>query len=215
MKLKITEAEAENLKKEHGSAIIRDEDKGEKIKLDKDGLTKEIEMTDLNAIVEARIVEITENVIARIKDVTEPYSLGNGIVIAGGASQLANLSNMMLDRYKINVRFSPIRNRLVTGGNEEIIRNPLYRTAISIMLKGSEQCVEMPEPEIPVIETVLDPDQMNEPDPDLNPITAETGSRNGRRRRQGKKEGEDEPKKLSRLERIKERFSGMKNIFEE
>jgi cell division protein FtsA len=233
MTLKITEAEAEKLKKEHGSAIIRDEDKGEKIKLDRDGLTKEIEITDVNTIIEARIVEITENVMARIRDVTEPYLLGTGIVIAGGASQLANLSNMMLDRYKINVRPLPVRNELVTCDNEEIIRSPLYRTAISIMLKETEQCVEAPELEpfietpsietpfietpfietpfieTPFIETVLNPAQTSALEANSNPISGETEEE------KVKEIKKEKPKKLSHMDKIREQYRRMKSIWDE
>ncbi|MDR0835030.1 MAG: cell division protein FtsA, partial [Tannerella sp.] len=67
MSLQITEAEAEKLKKETGSAIVPKEDEDEKITIDRDGTTKEIKIKDLNMIIEARITEIVENVIARIK----------------------------------------------------------------------------------------------------------------------------------------------------
>ena len=141
--LQITEAEAETLKKKHGSAIIRKEEDGEKVPIERENLTKEIELNDLNAIVEARITEIVENVAVRIKEVIEPKSLGNGIVLAGCAANLKNLPELLKDKCKINVRFSAIRSGLVRG-NDDIIGNPLYMTAVSIMLKGTEQCVNMP-----------------------------------------------------------------------
>jgi cell division protein FtsA len=168
--LSITETEAEKLKKENGSAIVRKEDDGEKIQLDREGSTKEIELNDLNAIIEARITEIIENVMARIKDVIEIKSLGNGIVLAGCASSLKNLQKMMFDKYKVNVRFSAFHRGLVSG-NDELTGNPLYMTVVSIMLKGTEQCVAMPfvEPEPtppvekpfvqPVIDTPIEKDK--------------------------------------------------------
>ncbi|MDR2385902.1 MAG: cell division protein FtsA [Tannerella sp.] len=149
--LQITEAEAEKLKKENGSAIVRKEDDDEKIKLDRDGLTKEIAINDLNAIIEARTIEITENVIARIKDVTEIKSLGNGIILAGCASKLKNLPALIKDKYKVNVRFSAIRKRLLKD-DDNLTGNQLYMTAISIMLKGTEQCMETPSDSPPLSE---------------------------------------------------------------
>jgi cell division protein FtsA len=161
-----TEAEAEKLKKEKGSAIVPKDDGNEKIKLERDGLMSEITVTisDLDKIIEARIIEIIENVMYRIKEAVEIKSLGSGIVLAGCAANLNGLQELMKEKCKVNVRFSAIRSGLVTG-NDEIAGDPLYMTAVSVMLKGTEQCVE-----IPVIEQIpIVGDDVSSPTPTPSP----------------------------------------------
>ena len=141
--LQLTEAEAENVKKEYGSAILQKEDEEEVIKVGLKGVENEIELKDLNVIVEGRAKEIVENVYARISEVTELKSLGSGIVLAGCASELRNLSDLIKDKCKVKVRPSAIRGGLVHD-SDELLGNPLYMTAISLMLKGTVPCVTRP-----------------------------------------------------------------------
>ncbi|MDR1225192.1 MAG: cell division protein FtsA [Tannerella sp.] len=143
--LQLTEAEAENLKKEHGSAIVRKEDEGESISVNMD---RKIEINDLNAVIEGRAKEIVENVYARISEVTELKSLGSGIVLAGCAVELKGLPELIRDKCKVKVRHSAICEGPVHGSDDRL-GNPLYMPAISLMLKGTESCVSPPfaEPE--------------------------------------------------------------------
>ena len=138
--LQLTEAEAENLKKEYGNAILQKEDEDEVIKVGVEGAENEIGLKDFNAIVEGRAREIVENVYARISEVTELKSLGSGIVIAGCASELKNLPELIKEKCKVKVRPSAIRGELVRD-SDEMLGNPLHMTAISLMLKGTTQCV--------------------------------------------------------------------------
>ena len=140
--LQLTEVEAENLKIEYGSAILQKEDEDEVIKVDMEGADNEIALKDLNAIIEGRAKEIVDNVYARISEATDIKSLGSGIVLAGSAAELKNLPELIKDKCKANVkvRHSAIRGGLVRG-SDEMIGNPMYMTAISLMLKGTEQCV--------------------------------------------------------------------------
>jgi cell division protein FtsA len=138
--LKLTESNAENVKIEYGSAILKDEDEDEVITVSMEGSEEEIELKDLNAIIEGRAKEIVENVYARISEVTDIKSLNAGIVLAGGASELRRLPELIKERCKVKVRPSAIRGELVQD-SDEMLGNPLYMTAISLMLKGSAQCV--------------------------------------------------------------------------
>ena len=70
-------------------------------------------------------------------------SLGYGIVLAGCASELNNLPELIQERFKINVRHSTIRSSLLNG-DSDMMGNPLYMTAVSLMLKGTEPCVSHP-----------------------------------------------------------------------
>ena len=106
--LQLTEAEAEKLKKEYGSAVLHKEGEGEVIPVDMEGADRKIEVNDLNAVIEGRAKEIVENVYARINEVAELKSLGSGIVLAGCAAELRNLPELIQDRCKAKVRHSAI-----------------------------------------------------------------------------------------------------------
>ncbi|MDR1525174.1 MAG: cell division protein FtsA [Tannerella sp.] len=148
--LQLTEEVSEKLKKEYGSALFEEDD--EVINIDMEGSDREIPVNDLNAIVEARAKEIVENVHERISKVIEIKSLGAGIVLAGCASGLKKLPELIKAKCKVKPRYSAIREGLVRG-DDDIIGNPLYMTVVSLLLKGTKQCVSFPAaPVTPVIE---------------------------------------------------------------
>ena len=157
--LQLTEVEAENLKKKYGSAMLKKDDDDDVINVDMEGADREIAIKDLNAIVEGRAKEIVENVYARINDVTELKSLASGIVLAGCASELNNLPELIEDKCKVKVRHSAIRGGLVRGSGD-MLGNPLYMLAISLMLKGTERCISQPfvhsEADAPLISDIDD-----------------------------------------------------------
>lgn len=149
--LQLTEAEAEKLKIESGSAILQKESEEEMIRIDMEGADRKIALKDLHAIIEGRTREIVENVYARIHEVAELKSLGSGIVITGGASELKNLSEQVREKCKVKVRYSAIRSGLVRGA-DDMLGNPQYMTAISLMLKGTEACITHPVAVFPEVE---------------------------------------------------------------
>lgn len=158
--LQLTETEAEKLKIEYGSATADKETEEEMIRVEQDESNREVSLKSLNTIIEGRTREIVENVYARINDVIEIKSLGSGIVIAGGASELKNLPELIKDRFKVKVRHSAIRGGLVRGA-DDMLGNPQFMMAISLMLKGTEPCVQrlvvVPEEEEPeVVEAVVE-----------------------------------------------------------
>jgi len=138
--LQLTENDAEYLKKEKGSAILHLEDENESIKVEMEETNREVKLSDLNAIIEGRAKEIVENIYARICEVIELRQLGAGIVLAGYAAELADLPELLKEKCGVKIRFSPIQKGLVDS-SDEMLGNPLYMMAISLMLKGTESCV--------------------------------------------------------------------------
>ena len=139
--LQLTEADAERLKKEKGSALFCKEDESKIIKIEMEGADHQVKLSDLNAVIEARAKEIVCNVHARICEVLEPSQLGAGIVLAGCAYELTYLSEMLKEKCdNVNVRPATIQSGLVQG-SDEMLGNPLYMMAISLMLKGVESCI--------------------------------------------------------------------------
>jgi cell division protein FtsA len=142
--LQLTKEEAEKLKVEKGSAIVGSDDENRHIQIEMEDADREIKLSDLNAIIEGRAKEIVENVYARIADATELRHLGAGIVTAGCAAELTDLTELIKDKCKVNARFSMIQKGPVQGA-DEMLGNPLYMMAISLMLKGTENCVSFPQ----------------------------------------------------------------------
>ena len=138
--LQLTEVEAERLKKGKGSVIVRPEDENKFIQVETESRNHEIKLSDLNAVIEGRAKEIVNNVYARICDVIDPKRLGSGIVLAGCAYELSNLPELLKDKCNVIVLPSTIQRGLVQGA-DEILGNPLYMMAVSLMLKGTETCV--------------------------------------------------------------------------
>ena len=141
--LQVTEAVAENLKIEHGSAIPVKEAADKTVNVQMEGGDKEISINDLNAIIEGRAKEITENVYARIREAIDLKYLGSGIVLAGCASAMKGLKALLKEKCKINIRYSAIRDHLVLG-QRDMIGNSQYKQVISLMLKGTQACVSHP-----------------------------------------------------------------------
>ena len=141
--LQVTEAVAEYLKIEHGSAIPVKDAADKTVKVQMEGGEKEISFNDLNAIIEGRAKEITENVYARIIEAIDLKYLGSGIVLAGCASLMKGLQALLTEKCKIKIRYSALRDHLVLG-HGDMTGNPQYMQVISLMLKGTQACVSQP-----------------------------------------------------------------------
>jgi cell division ATPase FtsA len=103
-----------------------------------------IGIREFNTVVEARAQEIVENVNAQVK-FSKVDSLGAGVFLAGRASALNNLQELVQEKLRQEVRFSTIRYELMENEDERT-GNPLYMTAISLLLKGTENCLSYVPP---------------------------------------------------------------------
>lgn len=153
--LKVVESEAERLKVAYGSAKM-DANADMTIQVSMaDGMgLREIKLADLNNVIEARMNEILENVYAQLEATGLMNVLGAGVVITGGGAALRNLPAVMMDRLKMEVRYSSVRKGVVVGGDVTILAShPEYAVAIGLLAKGTENCaIVLPDPE-PVEET--------------------------------------------------------------
>ena len=149
--LKLLESDAEQLKIKHGSAIMNKEKDNPILSDTKDG----IGLRELNTVVEARTIEIVENVYAQVKQSGLMDQLGAGIVLAGGASALNNLQAYMQEKFKQEVCFSTIQKEWMENEDNRM-GNPLYMTAISLLIKGTENCMTYTPP--PTIEESIKKD---------------------------------------------------------
>ena len=129
--LSLVESQAEQLKITYGSAI---HEKNAQVD-DKEGVA----LQKINTVVEARTKEIVENVYAQIKSTGKMDALEK-IVLAGGASSLKNLPELIRERFKKEVVFSTIRKELIAD-NDDRIGNPRHMTAISLLINGTTNCI--------------------------------------------------------------------------
>jgi cell division protein FtsA len=110
--LKIGEAEAEQLKRKYGNALVSEEDDSTfQVNQEQKGLTQ-VKLSDFNAVVAARLQEILENVYDKLENVIELKDLRAGIIITGKAANLENLTAVIYNRLETDVRYASIRQGL-------------------------------------------------------------------------------------------------------
>ena len=153
--LPFVESDAERLKTKYGSALMS-KDKESPVFDAKDG----IGIREFNTVVEARAQEIVENVCAQVK-LSKVDSLGAGIFLAGRAAALNNLQELVQEKLKQEVRYSTIQKEWMENEDERM-GDPLYMTAISLLIKGTENCLYYVAPPItdpPVGDEPIKPDK--------------------------------------------------------
>ncbi len=137
--LSLIESEAERIKITYSSAIV-DKDDDSTIQVNSiDGVgVRELRMMDVNYVVESRINEILENVFAQLEAGDTLKSLGAGVVITGGASNLRNLVESMQKRLKMEVRYASMRKGILD--KSPLALDPSYAVAIGLLMQGDENC---------------------------------------------------------------------------
>jgi cell division protein FtsA len=89
------------------------------------------------AIVKPRMEEIFKMVKEKLDRIPLSQPLGAGIVLTGGGSQLLGAAELASRVFNLPVRIgSPIPSGVLNGGLEEEYRNPVYSTAIGLVLEG-------------------------------------------------------------------------------
>lgn len=138
----IIDKQAELLKTKFGSAWPGENKENEIVSIP--GLRgrdpKEISLKNLSKIIQARVLEILESAFVEIKNYGHEESkkqLIAGIVITGGGSQLKHIKQ--LTEY---VTGMPTRigypNEHLAGDSDAEITNPIYATAVGLVMKGLE-----------------------------------------------------------------------------
>lgn len=133
----ILKSQAEALKVKHGSALAREikDDIFISIPGLKGRPPKEISMKTLAQIIQARMEEIIEFVNYEIKNSGYERKLIAGIVLTGGGSQLANISQLTQFMTGMDTRIGYPNEHLSASAPKEIIL-PSYSTAIGLVLNG-------------------------------------------------------------------------------
>ncbi len=138
----IIEKQAEALKVKFGSAWPGENKDNEIVSIP--GLRgrepKEISLKNLSKIINARVVEIIEQVFSEIKSYghEDPRKkLIAGIVLTGGGAQLKHIKQLVEYITGMDTRIG-YPNEHLAGNSSEEISNPLFATAVGLVIKGAE-----------------------------------------------------------------------------
>lgn len=139
----IIEKQAELLKIKFGSAWPGENKDNEIVSIP--GLRgrepKEISLKNLSKIINARVVEIIEQVYLEIKNYgheDQKKKLIAGIVLTGGGSQLKHLKQLVEYITGMDTRIG-YPNEHLAGDSEAEIASPLYATAVGLLMNAVQQ----------------------------------------------------------------------------
>ncbi|MDR1679635.1 MAG: cell division protein FtsA [Prevotellaceae bacterium] len=153
--LKVTEANAERLKKEYGYALQSLDTEPKTINIKTGGQDNPIHSKkDLNLIIQSRVDEILEMVCEEIYKSGYMDKLAEGIIITGGASQLRGIEQFVELKSGMKVRHGNYTQQLVPETKAEFI-NPAYTTLLGLLSFGKENCTmkeKIDEPVAPVVQ---------------------------------------------------------------
>ncbi|RPH33077.1 MAG: cell division protein FtsA [Bacteroidales bacterium] len=157
--------QAESLKVQFGSALgdMAPEDKIVTIPGISGRDPKEISFKSLAYIIQSRMEEIIDAVNYEIENSGYAEKLSAGLVITGGGALLRHLSQLVKFKTGLDVRIG-FPNEHLSADCSEDINQPMYSTAIGLILKGWEQAtfIEKKVEEISIKEVDITPEKKEE-----------------------------------------------------
>lgn len=137
---KILQRNAEAVKVKFGSALASESKENELVCIP--GLRgrepKEIRLSTLAGIIQARMEEIIEMVFVEIQNSGYEDKLIGGIVVTGGGSQLKHLPQLIEYVTGLDTRIGYPTEHLANTNQIEDIKSPMYATGIGLVLKAFE-----------------------------------------------------------------------------
>ena len=136
----IMHRQAELLKTKFGSAVTQTSQENEVVCIP--GLRgrdpKEISVTNLANIINARMSEILEHIYYEIKNSGYEKKLIGGIVVTGGGSQLKHMNQLIEFTTGMDSRVGYPNEHLSSSANINVT-SPLFATGVGLVAKGFEQ----------------------------------------------------------------------------
>ena len=141
MGCKIMQKQAERLKVRFGSALVSESKDHEIVCIPglKGRDSKEIRLSTLAGIIQARMEEIIELVQVEIRNSGYEKKIIGGIVVTGGGSQLKHLPQLFEFITGMDTRIGYPTEHLANTNQIENISSPIYSTGIGLVLKGFEK----------------------------------------------------------------------------
>lgn len=118
-------------------------------------VSPDVDLRELNKVIQLRQDEIILNVINQIKLSGYSDELDAGIIMIGGASQMNGLVDYLAEKSQLPVKRA-VAKRVYINNAAELLQNPLYTQALSLLLFANENC-EKKEVVIPKVEPVIAP----------------------------------------------------------
>ena len=125
---------AEKIKREHASAVLRND--GAQVSVKQDGETLSYTTEDIDEIVEARLEEIFDAIQHQLKKAGRAGKLPSGVVLTGGGAQLKHITDYAKQSLGLAARIGKPSGY---GGVADNIEQPSYATAIGLMLIDAER----------------------------------------------------------------------------
>ncbi len=133
----VMDSQAELLKVRYGKAIAEAADPNEIVSIPSlnNRAPKEISVTNLSKIIEARIGEIIEEVHKEILRSKYSTKLLGGIVVTGGGSMLAGLNDLFALMTGMDIR-TGIPTEHLNKNNINAVKHPSYATPVGLVMAG-------------------------------------------------------------------------------
>jgi cell division protein FtsA len=133
----VMDSQAELLKVRYGKAIAEEADPNEIVSIPSlhNRAPKEISVTNLSKIIEARIGEIIEEVHKEILRSKYSQKLLGGIVVTGGGSMLTGLNNLFALMTGMDIR-TGIPTEHLNKNNINFVKHPSYATPVGLVMAG-------------------------------------------------------------------------------
>ena len=137
---KIMEKHAEALKVKFGSALVVETKEHEVVCIPglRGRAPREITLTNLSSIIQARMEEIIELVNYEITNSGYKKKLIGGIVITGGGSQLKHVTQLFEYVTGMDARIGYPNEHLANTNDLTELASPIYATGIGLVMKGFE-----------------------------------------------------------------------------
>lgn len=134
--LQVNIDDAEKIKKFHGSALAESTSSRDMVDLKKLGGENSIQRRDIAVICEARFSEIFEAVQKELKKVGRASMLPGGAILTGGGSKIPRLDKLAKKDLSLPISRGVAQKIL---GPEEIIQDPIFATALGLIIWGFDE----------------------------------------------------------------------------
>ncbi len=128
---------AEEIKVKHGCALTQmvTEDQSIEVPSTGDHPPRQVSRQQLAQVIEARYRELFRDLIQRELHKSGYYDQIAGVVLTGGSSKMPGVPELAEEVFNVPVRIGAPQN---VQGMTEISRNPVYATAVGLLLFGRE-----------------------------------------------------------------------------
>ncbi|MEN9724645.1 MAG: ATP-binding cell division protein involved in recruitment of FtsK to ring [Pseudomonadota bacterium] len=132
---------AEDIKINHGCALRQLADPREVVEVQgTDGReARQLSVQTLAEVIEPRVVELYEFVLAELRRSGLEEMIASGIVITGGSAMMKGMVELGEEIFHMPVRLGLPR---YVGGLSEVVSNPRYATGVGLLLIGKKQVVQ-------------------------------------------------------------------------